>query len=84
LGFAVLLALIPFMASSGPEPSWEAALVLWLAVGIAADVGFGVWAHHKLLTEFRARAAERYAPRPPWWRRWRGAEAASAPASHAG
>ncbi len=44
-------------------------LLLWFGFGILADVGFGFWARHKLLTEFRVLAAQRYQPKLSWWRR---------------
>jgi hypothetical protein len=44
-------------------------LLLWFGFGILADVGFGSWARHKLLSEFRVLAAQRYQPQPAWWRR---------------
>lgn len=46
--------------------------LLWLGFGILTDVGFGFWARHKLLTEFRVVAAQRYQPKPSWWRRMLG------------
>ncbi len=50
--------------------------LLWLGFGFLADIGFGFWARHKLLTEFRHVAAQRYQPKPPWWRRLFGASGA--------
>jgi len=47
-------------------------LLLWFGFGILADAGFGLWARHKLLTEFRVLAAQRYQPKPAWWRRLLG------------
>ena len=44
-------------------------MLLWFGFGMAADVGFGFWARHKLLTEFRVLAAQRYLPQPSWWQR---------------
>lgn len=44
-------------------------VLLWFGFGMAADVGFGFWARHKLLTEFRVMAAQRYLPQPSWWQR---------------
>lgn len=46
--------------------------LLWLGFGIVTDIGFGFWARHKLLTEFRIVAAQRYQPKPAWWRRMLG------------
>lgn len=44
-------------------------LLMWFGFGIMADIGFGFRARHKLLTEFRVMAAQRYQPKPSWWRR---------------
>jgi hypothetical protein len=46
--------------------------VMWFGFGVLADVGFGLWARHRLLTEFRVMAAQRYQPKPSWWRRLLG------------
>jgi ABC-type transport system involved in cytochrome c biogenesis permease component len=51
-------------------------VLLWFGFGILADVGFGFWARHKLLTEFRALAAQRYQPKPSWWRQLFGKSSA--------
>ena len=45
---------------------------VWVGLSLAADVGFGAWARHKLLTELRLAAAERYSPRLGFWRRLLG------------
>jgi len=42
---------------------------LWFGLGLAADLWFGAWARHKLLTEFRLAAARRYEQRPGFWKR---------------
>jgi len=42
---------------------------LWSGLGLAVDLGFGLWARHKLLTGFRVAAARRYEQRPGFWRR---------------
>ena len=46
--------------------------VLALLLSLAADLGYGIWARHKLLTQFRLAAAQRYAPRPAFWKRLLG------------
>jgi hypothetical protein len=51
--------------------------LMWFGFGILADIGFGLWARHRLLTEFRVMAAQRYQPKPSWWRRLLGKSAAS-------
>jgi len=45
-------------------------LTLWFGLGLAADVGFGLYAGWMLRHQFRQRAAERFAP--PRGRRWPG------------
>jgi hypothetical protein len=51
------------------ELSRNVFLGLWFSLGLAADVGFGLWARHKLLNEFRLAAARRYEPLPGFWKR---------------
>jgi hypothetical protein len=47
-------------------------LGMWVGLSLAADVGFGTYARHKLLTEFRLAAAQRYAPGLGFWKRLLG------------
>jgi hypothetical protein len=49
-------------------------LSLWVGLSLAADVGFGALARHKLLTEFRLAAAQRYAPHAGFWKRLLGGD----------
>lgn len=84
VGFAAFMTLVTFLAMRGGEPGWETILAVWFVLGIGVDAGFASLARYKLLTEFRQRAAERYAPRLSWWQRLRGAEAAGATASPTG
>jgi hypothetical protein len=51
------------------EPSKEFFLGLWFVLGLVADFIFGRIAREKLLTQFRAAAAHRYAPRLGFWKR---------------
>ena len=51
------------------KPVLKLLLGLWLALGLMADLGFGAWARHKLLTEFRLAATRRYEPRLGFWKR---------------
>ena len=44
-------------------------LVLWFGLGLAADLAFGAWSRHRLLTEFRLAATRRYEPLPGFWKR---------------
>ncbi len=55
------------------EPIMKFFLGLWFGLGLAADVGFGVWARHKLLGEFRLAATRRYERPPRFWKRLLGA-----------
>ena len=67
-GLVMLLAsLIP--RSGRLDPTWKFFVGWWFGLGLAADIGFGAWARHKLLTEFRLVAAQRYASRAGFWKR---------------
>ena len=48
---------------------WEIPMGLWFGLGIAADIGFGALARHKLLTQFRLVAEQRYTPRAGFLKR---------------
>ena len=63
------------------HPSDPLALGLWLGVGLATDLLFGLLAWHTLRKDFRRLAVQSFLaepPRPPWWRycweavRWTG------------
>jgi hypothetical protein len=54
------------------EPSKEFFLGLWFLLGLVADFIFARLAREKLLTQFRAAAAQRYAPRLGFWKRLAG------------
>jgi len=43
-------------------PSWNFYITLWLAIGLGADLLFGLTSWIRLRTQFRLLAAERYAP----------------------
>ena len=76
LGMALALLIIPLAYSiSQYEPQPTGLVALWLALGITTDLGFGAWARHRLYSEFRHAAAQRYSPPPGFWRRWFQAEA---------
>jgi ABC-type transport system involved in multi-copper enzyme maturation permease subunit len=47
-------------------------LALWFGLGLAADLAFGAWSRHRLLTEFRLAATRRYEPLPGFWKRLLG------------
>jgi ABC-type transport system involved in multi-copper enzyme maturation permease subunit len=70
LGMALALLILAFASASQYEPQPTRLVALWLALGITTDVGFGAWARHRLYTEFRQTAAQRYTPPPGFWKRW--------------
>jgi len=78
----VVFALIALGISLGivqrvSEPGENFFLGLWFCLGLATDIGFGGWARHKLLSEFRSAAAQRYTSRPGLWERlFKGSEQA--------
>jgi len=49
-------------AAGVPTPSWNFYVGLWLVLGLATDLVFGVIAWHRLGTRFRDAASLRYAP----------------------
>jgi hypothetical protein len=51
------------------KPVLKLLLGSWMGLGLAADFGFGAWARHKLLTEFRLAATRRYEPHLGFWKR---------------
>jgi hypothetical protein len=68
--FALLLLGDSLIANRrGSDPSWKFLLGCWFGLGLAADIGFGAWARHKLLSDFRLAAAQRYAPGAGFWKR---------------
>lgn len=79
LGCILLLpwagATLAMLAASVVWPNAENApimkffLGLWFGLGLAVDVGFGVWARHKLLDEFRLAATRRYERSSGFWKR---------------
>ena len=44
-------------------------IALWFALCLLADLAFGFWARHQLLTKFRTAAAQRFQPKSSWWRK---------------
>ncbi|MEI8039930.1 MAG: ABC transporter permease subunit [Verrucomicrobiota bacterium] len=68
IGIVILLLGLSFLNSDlnlGPKFF----LVLWVGLSLAADIGFGAWSRHKLLTEFRLAATQRYTPQARFWKR---------------
>lgn len=70
VGFAVILTVLALAPSEWQNNvSWEFFLGTWFGLGVLADVGFGLWARSRLLSEFRVVAAQRFQPRASWWQR---------------
>jgi ABC-type transport system involved in multi-copper enzyme maturation permease subunit len=75
--FALVVLLMGLAALSGVperEPGPRFFLGLWLIQGLGADLVFGAYARHKLLTEFRFAAQERYTTSGGVWKRWLGGQ----------
>ena len=53
-------------------PDWSFYLRLWFWLGLAADLGFGLWAWWLLHTRFRQLARQRFDPQPGPLRGWLG------------
>ena len=70
LGMLVLI-LAYLWQSSEFEMAPAFYVVFWFISGLLADLWFACFARHKLLTEFRAAAQQKYAPPEPIWARWR-------------
>ena len=70
----VVLVIVLISVNGPPSPSLGPGfyVAVWFFLGVAADVGFGAWARHKLLTRFRVVAQQRYAPAAGFWRRLLG------------
>ena len=71
LTMLAMIALVLSLTSirTGHEPGEKFFFGLWIGLGLAADIGFGAWARHKLLREFRMAAAQRYVKRAGFWKR---------------
>ena len=70
----IVLALVSLLVSlsliiSRVEPSQNFFVGLWFVIGVGIDALFGLRARHRLLTEFRHVAAQRYSARPGWLKR---------------
>jgi ABC-type transport system involved in multi-copper enzyme maturation permease subunit len=74
LGLLVSLSVI----STRSSPSGNFFLCLWFLVGVFVDLFFGLRARHKILTEFRQVASQRYAARPGLFKRIFGGSSAPA------
>ncbi len=74
---SLLVGLLSINSNGGPGPGFF--MGLWFVLGLAADIGFGFWARHKLLTEFRAAAARRYNARVGFFKRLFGGKGPEMP-----
>jgi len=83
LFFAILIFYSFFrIAISGPDFGWKTVVGLYLGLGIAADLYFGLTAWRRLHTDFREAAVQRFAPPQSFLRRLfagRGRQAVSLP-----
>ena len=81
LGYALVLGSIGlfvaafFWRNANDEPALTFLLGCWFGLGMVADLGFGAYARHQLLTQFRLAAARRYEARPGFWKRLLGCRA---------
>jgi ABC-type transport system involved in multi-copper enzyme maturation permease subunit len=72
-GMALLvLGCILYNQASRWQPGWGLFMGSWVVFGLFADVGFGTWARHRLLTRFRATAEQRPGARSGFWKRLTG------------
>ena len=69
IAFGAFLMFIAMTPSSFHDIGWGGFLGTWFGVGLAAALGFGLHARHKLLTEFRHVATQRYQRQVPVWKR---------------
>jgi hypothetical protein len=70
IAFGAFLMLIAVSApGTRSGTGWEELLGTWLVLGLATDLGFGLHARFKLLTEFRHIATRRYQPQGSLWKR---------------
>ena len=82
VAWAILMTMGGLMAvNNGPEFSRGFILGSWLAIGLAADFGFGMWARQNLLTQFRIVATQRFQVRPSLWSRLFGSGSAASPSA---
>jgi ABC-type Na+ efflux pump permease subunit len=65
----VLLVVVLASMRGGHEPTPNFFIGLWFGIGLVADIAFSALSRHKLLSEFRLAAVQRYSPRPGFLRR---------------
>ena len=71
LGFGVLVASVVWSSADDTQVV-KLFLGLWFGLGLAADLGFGAWARHRLVTDFRLVATRRYESLPGFWKKLLG------------
>lgn len=70
IAFVMLLVVLASMSGvREPDPWWKFFLALWFVLGLLVDFGFSAYACHKLFTEFRLAAQQRYEPTRRFWKR---------------
>jgi len=72
LGFGVLVASVAWPNVDDTQVL-KLFLGMWFGLGLVADLGFGAWARHRLLADFRLAATRRYETLPGFWKRVLGA-----------
>jgi hypothetical protein len=69
IAFGAFLMFLAMTPSSANNMGWDGFLGTWFLLGLGADLGFGLHARFKLLTEFRLIATQRYQAQPSFWKR---------------
>lgn len=71
LGFGIVATIINLLPRDVQRAfNWDGwPLLLWFSFSLLTDLAFGVAARHKLLTQFRTVAAQRYQARASFWQR---------------
>jgi len=69
VGYALVMLITALTSMRvGSDPSWPSFLGWWFGLGLATDLWFGAHSRHKLLSEFRVAAAQRYIQRSGFWK----------------
>lgn len=68
---ATVINLLPFEMRRGFRGEYWV-WGMWFGFSMVVDFCFGFYARHKLLTEFREVAAQRFQVKPTWWQRLTG------------
>ena len=74
IGVALVMTVVSLLPHEVRNSSRFDALPIWLWFGFSmvADIVFGMFARHKLLTEFREVATQRFQIKASWWQRLTG------------